>query len=348
MLRRPPQREPFPFARSAFTLIELLVVVSIVGLLITLLLPAVQSAREAARRAQCVNNLKQIGLALHSYQATHGSFPLNWGYPRVDPERGHPWYIGRRPYSALARMLPDMEQQPLYASINFEVETFPSDLERYLRFPYPENLTAHSVRVAAYLCPSDPDSSPTPHGCNYRGNHGIGPIGGTNSYFFDSGIGFYTSPDVLGPQSFPDGLSNTVAYSERLRGTGDGGGLSPARDFGDLHAPQICKISDADSTLLCCKLAAVEPLFPAFRRAGFTWLIGDFECAAYNHAQEPNGRIPDAITAGGGFGVVTARSRHPGGVNSLMGDGSVRFVKDSIARPLWRALGTRNGGEPVE
>ena len=340
----PPLREYWRLAvRRGFTLIELLVVVSIVGLLIALLLPAVQSAREAARRAQCVNNLKQIGLALHAYEAAHGSFPLNWGLPRVDPERGT---IGRRPYSALTRILPNLDQQALYASINFEVETFPSDQASV--FPYPQNQTAYATRIAGYLCPSDGASTPTPHGCNYRGNYGLGPLPSTSSEAYDSGNGFYSWPGVLGPRSFPDGLSHTVAYGERLRGTGEGGGLAPARDFGNIMVMMYCINRDANYALQCARLAATRG-FPTWRQAGFTWFYGDFSCAAYNHAQEPNGRIPDAVTREGEYwGVITARSLHPGGVNTLMADGSVRFVGDSINRKVWRGLGTRNGGELVE
>jgi prepilin-type N-terminal cleavage/methylation domain-containing protein/prepilin-type processing-associated H-X9-DG protein len=332
--------------RSGFTLIELLVVVSIIGLLIALVLPAVQASREAARRAQCGNNLKQIGLALHNYEASNRSFPLNWRSPRVDPARGHPWYIGGRPYSALTRLLPYLEQQPLFASINFSVETYPV-FNDPSAFPFPQNLTAYATSVAVYLCPSDAASTPTRYGCNYRGNYGVGPFVSTSKETYDSGNGFYSFPGVLGSQSFPDGLAHTVAYSERLRGTGPGGGLVPARDFGEIMVMPSCITRDADTALACCRLASTKG-FPAYRLAGFTWFYGDFECTAYNHAQEPNGRIPDAITGGPWVGVVTARSLHPGGVNSLMGDGSARFVKESIARKVWRGLGTRNGDELVE
>lgn len=331
--------------RPGFTLIELLVVVSIIGLLVALVLPAVQSAREASRRAQCMNNLKQIGIALHSYEASNRSFPLNWGNPRVDPARGHPFYIGGRPYSALTRLLPYLEQQPLYASINFQVETFPADDRS--DFPFPQNLTAYATNVAAYLCPSDGASSPTPYGCNYRGNYGIGPKPVTTRETYDSGNGFYAMPGVLGLHSFPDGLSHTVAYSERLRGTGQGEGVVPARDLGDIGVMAYCTVRDADYALTCCRLAAASG-FPGDRMAGFTWFYGDFECTAYNHAQEPNGRIPDAVLRGSWDGIVTARSLHPGGVNCLMADGSARFVKESIARKVWRGLGTRNGDELVE
>jgi prepilin-type N-terminal cleavage/methylation domain-containing protein/prepilin-type processing-associated H-X9-DG protein len=324
-----------------FTMIELLVVISIIGLLIALALPAIQASRESARRSQCANNLKQIGLALHNYESTNKSFPLNWMISRVDPVRGYPWYIGGHPYSAMTRILPFLEQPSLYASINFAVETYPDTTLN-------ANFTAYATNIAGFLCPSDGASTPTLHGSNYRGNYGIGPRNTTNRESYDSGNGFYSFPGVLGPYSFPDGLSHTVAYSERLRGTGGGDSVVPGRDFGNIAVMISCIDRDADYALACCRLAGTKG-FPSSRQAGFTWFFGDFECTAYNHAQEPNGRIPDAIYGPYGLaGIVTARSFHPGGVNSLMADGSARFVKESIARAAWRGLGTRNGDELVE
>lgn len=331
--------------KPGFTLIESLVVVSLIGLLIALLLPAVQSSRETARHAQCTNNLKQIGLALHNYEAANKSFPLNWGNPRIDPTRGWPWHVGGRPYSALTRLLPYLDQQPVYASINFSVETYPTGDAS--DFPFPQNQTAFATNLSVLLCPTDAASTPTPYACNYRGNYGVGPSLATTQETYDSGNGFYTFPGVLGPQSFPDGLSHTVAYSERLRGTGEGGGVVPARDFGEILVAPYCVTRNADYALACCQLAASRD-FPAYRNAGFTWFYGDFECAAYNHAQEPNGRIPDAITSSGWIGVATARSLHPAGVHCLMADGSVRYIASSIARQVWRGMGTRNGDELVE
>jgi prepilin-type N-terminal cleavage/methylation domain-containing protein/prepilin-type processing-associated H-X9-DG protein len=332
--------------RSGLTLIELLVVISIIGLLLALVLPAVQSSREAARRSHCANNLKQIGLALHSYESANQSFPLNLSEYRLDPELGRPWYTGGRRFSALTRILADLEQQPLFNSINFQLENYPTN--QFRTFAFAENQTAYETRLAVYLCPTDGARGPTPHGCNYRGNLGLGPHVVTNSWTPDSGNGFYTFPGVLGSSSFPDGLSHTVAYSERLRGTGEGGGLSPARDFGDILVIYDCISHDADYALDCARLASTKD-FPYDRKAGMSWFFGDRGCTAYTHAQEPNGRIPDAVSrAASYFGVATARSLHPGGVNSLMADGSVRFIRDGITRKVWRALGTRNGGEVVE
>ncbi len=335
-----------PFKRG-FTLIEILVVISIIGLLCSLILPAVQSARESARRIQCSNNLKQIGLALYGYESTNNSFPLNWADELRAP-LGIPSNTYARPFSALVRMLPYLEQQSLYASVNFDVQLYPINTGSNF-FPYPANLTVYSTSVSVFMCPTDSGGNLANHGSNYRGNYGIGPFPSTNSYVYDSGVGFYSmTPPVLTTASFPDGLSHTVAYSERLRGTGKGSTvIDPSRDFGNIQQMIYCVDRDGDYALLCCQLAAARG-FPAYRSAGFTWFFGDFECSAYNHAQEPNGPIPDAIVRSGNFGIVTARSNHIGGVNALMADGSVRFVTNKTSRVTWRALSTRNGDELVE
>lgn len=339
--------------RSGFTLIELLVVVSIIGLLIALILPAVQSSRESARRAQCANNLKQIGLALHSYVGSNQTFPLNW-HDGLRSRFGIPSNSYGRPFSALTRILPYLDSQPLYASINFAVQNYPDYNWALVHrpencdasFPFPANQTAYQTTLQGFLCPTDGMASPTAYGCNYRGNYGIGPSAATTRETYDSGNGFFTFWSILGPSSFPDGLSHTVAYSERLRGTGNGNGVWPNRDFSDISVFSDCSIREADFALSCARLASTKN-FPAYRTGGFTWFIGDFECTAYCHAQEPNGRIPDAFTPNVG-GVVTARSLHPAGVNALMADGAVRFVRNSITRSVWRGLGSRNGNELVE
>jgi prepilin-type N-terminal cleavage/methylation domain-containing protein len=330
-------------ARAAFTLIEVLVVVSIIGLLISMLLPAVQAAREAARRAHCQNNLKQIGLALHGYLAANGTFPINWRNDLYSPD-GFPRGTIARPFSALTRILPFLEQVSAYSSINFSVQNRPINDGRLC--PFPENDTTFDIAFAVYLCPTDAQIPESPNGSSYRGNYGIGPSPATSTGANDSGNGFYTFLSTLGPESFPDGMSHTFAYTERLLGTRKSP-WSATRDFGDLRVMQFCSIRDADYALKCCQLAS-SVRFPFSRRAGFTWFLGDFECTAYNHAQSPNGSIPDAISLNEWHGIVTARSQHPLGVNGLMADGAVRFVTDSINRATWRSLGTRNGDELVE
>lgn len=333
-----------PYGYTAFTLIETLTCISIIALLIAMLIPAVQSARESARRIQCANNLKQIGLALHAYHEVNQVFPINWRGDLYSPD-GVPKGTVARPFSALTRLLPYLEHRSLYSSINFSVQNHPVNVGGV--FPFLANQTAHLTRVAVFLCPSDSATTPTNYGCNYRGNYGVGPAPGTLIQTYDSGTGFYNFPAVLSAASFPDGLSHTASYGERLRGSGVNGGLRVERDFGEIRVLPSCAERDADYALLCCRLASSRG-FPAYRNAGFTWFLGDFECTAYSHAQEPNGPIPDAITRNSWDGIVTARSWHAGGVNTLMADGAVRYVTDSVARKAWRAIGTRNGDEIVE
>jgi prepilin-type N-terminal cleavage/methylation domain-containing protein/prepilin-type processing-associated H-X9-DG protein len=333
--------------RLGFTLIEALVVVSLIGLLVALALPAVQSAREAARRAQCMNNLRQIGLALHGYHEANQCFPINWRGDLIRPlAPGSPDNVVARPYSALTRLLPQLDQQLLYSSVNFSVQK--DQVLDIAGFNFPQNNTAYETRVSVFICPTDDRDAPTPFGCKYRGNNGGGPAPFTSRPLFDSGNGFYTCPGPLSAADFPDGLSHTVAYSERLKGTGGGKDIVPVRDMGELMAMPHCSTRGADYALMCCRLATTQG-FPVDRQSGFTWFLGDFECTSYNHAQTPNGRVPDCIHPPGMIiGIVTARSLHPGGVNALMGDGSVRFVNETMQSNVWRALGTRNGDEAVE
>ncbi len=342
-IRRGEPRKSGAAGLFGFTLIELLVTASTIGSLIALLVRAMQGSREAARKSRCATNPKRVGLALHNYGGVNRSFPLSCRSPRLDPSLGHPWYVDGRPYSALTRLLPFLDQQPLFASINFEVETFPNDTQS--GFPFPRNLTTCGTILAEFLCPSD--GAVIPHGGNYRGNYGAGPFVSTTQETHDRGNVFSSFVDALRPQSLADGLSRAAAYGERLHGADEGRGLSPVRDFGNIAFGANCTNRDADYALACCQLASTQG-FPAYRRFGFTWFYGDFECITYNHAQPPNGRIPDAITRSRWVGIATARSLHAGGVNSLMADGSVRFVRESTVRGVWSGLGTLNGDEFVE
>ena len=331
---------------AGFTLIEMLVCISVIALLVAFLLPAVQSAREAARRSQCVNNLKQIGLALQNYHAGHNSFPYEIADNISTPPSKGPG--GRESYSALARLLPHLEQQALYSGINFSMELY---LEQTT--PNLANQTAFDTTLSSFLCPSDGAEGTRAHGINYRGNFGVGPAPNTTAESPDSGNGFFNFPVTLTAGSFTDGLSHTVAYGERLRGSGNdrhSGPGSPERDFGNLGISSNPSPfdRDADYALAWCRIAAARA-FPFSTQAGYSWLISRRMNTTYCHAQEPNGPIPDAIPGvPQAWGIATARSWHRGGVNVLMADGSARFVQDTISRKVWRALGTRNGGELVE
>jgi prepilin-type N-terminal cleavage/methylation domain-containing protein/prepilin-type processing-associated H-X9-DG protein len=325
--------------RGGFTLIEALTVVSIIGLLLALVLPAVQGARESARRSQCANNLRQIGLALHGYNSAHQRFPIDWR----DDLRTLDGVTITRPFSALVWLLPYLEQIPLYNSINSSVQNTSS----YTNFPFPQNESVLTIALQVFLCPSDDPSPSMAGGCNYRGNFGVGPAPFTTIQTFDSGNGFFTLGQALDASAFPDGLSHTAAYGERVLGTGGGTSIDPVRDFGEIRVFGNCSAGSADYALMCARLASSQN-FPGYRLAGFTWFLGDFECTGYVHAQEPNGPIPDAITRNVWDGIVTARSSHPGGVNALFADGSTRFIAQTIARATWRGLGTRNGDEIVE
>jgi prepilin-type processing-associated H-X9-DG protein len=179
---------------------------------------------------------------------------------------------------------------------------------------------------------------------------GVGPSISTSAESPDSGNGFFTFPGVTSPASFPDGLAHTVAFSERLQGTGNPTQQVAERDLSNVDTvPLQCLTRDADNALLCCRQAS-KSAFPAFTQAGWLWILAGRMHTTYCHAQEPNGHIPDGASASysAAWGVTTARSWHRGGLNVLMGDGSVRFVSDTVRRPIWRALGTRNGGELVE
>ncbi len=215
--------------RAGFTLIELLVVIAIIAVLIALLLPAVQAAREAARRAQCVNNLKQLGIALHNYHDVTGVLP--WG--------AGPW--GWNDWSTHVMMLPYMEQTPLYNALNFTNGCADGNCGGV-------NTTGVYRQVATFLCPSDPDRLSTAQGHNnYMGNAGSAPnsfygwnsqsngaYGGFAGVFCFVGVACDSPPappcgGANGQQPFSigfrdvtDGLSNTAAFSERIKGIAQG------------------------------------------------------------------------------------------------------------------------------
>jgi prepilin-type processing-associated H-X9-DG protein len=252
-----------------------------------------------------------------------------------------------RQYSAFTQLLPDLDQHPLYDSINFDAPLWdfflfaPSGWFAGASFPG-SNATCIGTSLALLLCPTDPaGSTGSPYGgTSYRANLG-------------TDYGYAPRPNRAGPFSGPgmprisavaDGVSQTAAFSERLRGRADPGAFDPAST---LLTPAILD-SDVDRMLEQCALQV--PSNPAFTPyGGLTWVVGSLSQASYNHRLPPNARNPDCIIpiTNPVLGHVSARSAHPDSVNLLMLDGSVRSVRHSIALAVWRALGTRAGGESV-
>jgi len=330
--------------RRGFTLIEVLVTIAIIGLLVALLLPAVAAARAAARRSRCANNLKQLGLALALYATDQQTYPP-YCLSVSNLPKNYPFSFPIVQISAQSRLLPYLEQSPLYAALNLNLQFLSAP-----GFPiHPANLTVYLTSIDGFVCPSDAGPFPATHGNNYRVNAGVGPSVSTSVEAKDSGNGFFSYPDCTGPYSFPDGLSHTVAFSERLRGSGETRVQVAERDFGNLSPFPDAALRSADFALDACR-AASRSGFPKWTQAGESWLVSDRLFTIYCHAQEPNGAIPDSVSKEyfTSWGIATARSWHRGGVNVVMGDGSTRFVSEALSRPVWRALGTRNGGELVE
>ncbi len=329
--------------RRGFTMIELLAVIGVISILIALLLPAVQSAREAARRLQCQNNLHQLGIATQAYVGVAQCFP-----PALT-QLADPNYGGY--FSPQVHMLPFMDQVPLSNAVNFAIGTWPTnDLGMYpswgnIAQANPANLTAMNVQIASFLCPSDPGAFEET-GNNYRGNVGVGPGYGYLPETPDSGNGIFPEVGPVFLSQVPDGLSHTAMFSERVRGSGLSAGLDPRRD-----AYQMSSLDyTADQLLVACQIAARPSNRQGTTLFGQRWFWTGRNNTLYNHAQAPNGLIPDCEYGGAlpPQDMSTARSPHPGGVNTAMGDGSVRFFQESVATPIWRAFGTRNGGEIVD
>ncbi len=210
------------------------------------------------------------------------------------------------------------------------------------------NATAQMTRVETFLCPSDGGRF-SATGTNYRANVGLGPANDTTAEYRDSDNGLfiqYVRNGLSRPSSVTDGLSHTAAFSERMLGSGQIGWPDPSRDFW----PMTPEAASADQTLQACQIAARPEAAPTFTISGRWWFWDGREWTQYTHTQQPNGRVPDCLIPHmiGCFGMATARSRHLGGVNALMGDGSTRFVNETIDLSVWRSLGTRNGAELVD
>jgi prepilin-type processing-associated H-X9-DG protein len=321
-------------------LIELLVVIAIISVLIALLLPAVQAAREAARRIQCTNNLKQMGLAMHNYESIAGAFAISGV---LTPGAPNPW-VG---WSGQARILPLLEQGPMFSSINFT-----------LPYTMPDNYTVASQAISSFLCPSELDSQPTLPSPFFNTPKGITSYGLNMGDWFVYMTGGPLTRGVFAPNisrrfaNFTDGTSNTVLASEnkvRQPCYICFGGLSLINNPANVPDPNANPYIVAPEYGGSCGAVA---------QSHTSWVDGNAQETGITTAWPPNKQILGTMGEGdldltgtpffgGGptFAAITARSFHPGGVNALFADGSVRFIKSSIAGATWRALGTIAGGE---
>jgi prepilin-type N-terminal cleavage/methylation domain-containing protein/prepilin-type processing-associated H-X9-DG protein len=327
-------------SRSGLTLIEVLVVIAIVGLLVALLLPAVQMVREAGRRVQCQNSLKSLGLALQNYHSTHRLFPAAF-YASEQSSTGSPRSV--RYFSPYTHLLPYLDQIHVFNSINFSHDF---DWESNHVDSDPTNGTTVRTVVELFLCPSDRRLPNFPANNNYRVSLGPTP------YFTKARQGAFMMFHSFSAADFTDGLSHTVGISEKLVGDGSDHAFDRRRDYWHSGAAQSGVIPDADELLEICG-GVLSTLPPHYSDAGYSWVRADFENSFYNHVATPNATVPDCsayLGSGRGLtpgGLFAARSHHPGGVNCCMMDGSVRFVNDSIDLLTWRALSTRAGGESL-
>lgn len=316
-----------------FTLVELLVVIAIIGVLVGLLLPAIQASREAARRSQCQNNLKQVGTALLNYEAAKKALPMFCELPRTTTFQ---------PFSAQARLLAYIEQESIARQIDFDVAV-----------PFTANPALAKVRIATYMCPSEENDREretptlTYYPLNYCLNEGTWFI--YNPATDEAGDGAFAPNRAFRASEIADGMSNTLAASEVKA-------YQP--NMWDTSKPGTVDVAPPTT------VADAAAFFGGtFDFNGHTeWVEGDVHETGFTTTFAPNTNVAYSDGAGSysvdvtsmrdgesttlpTYAAVTARSYHPGSVNAAMLDGSVRTVSDEVDQVVWRATGTRAGDE---
>jgi len=321
---------------SGFTLVELLVVIAIIGVLVALLLPAVQAAREAARRMSCSNNMRQIGIAMHNHHAAYNKLPPG-AVAKAYPDVPHtPWTFYR--WSSLAMLSPFLENSAAYEILDLSKPLYNASFG-----VTPENIEGAKTIVPTFLCPSDqprrlhPSFGPT----NYAVCTGTGIDGGTPN---DTDGAFYVNSETH-LSDITDGTSNTLALSESLLGEAGAQNQQPETAYRFAFSSPL---SDA--------ACAGAPTWNYTDPRGFSWANGEYRNALYNHYYTPNSETadcmgvrifgsPDIVYTP--FGWKTARSHHTGGVNAMRADGSCVFISDQIDASVWRALSTRRESDSI-
>jgi prepilin-type N-terminal cleavage/methylation domain-containing protein len=352
--------------RAAFTLVELLVVIAIIGILVALLLPAVQAAREAARRTQCGNQIRQWGLAAHNYHDTFQSFPMTNAQNYLPNTQG---------FSPQARILPFIEQANLQAKLDFALPAFTGPFNALV--PNPQFAAVFAAPIKVALCPSDPApvlnvgaGGSQYSGINYMVSYGSGTKANYDLRWPTDGFVYENAGARFGDVT--DGTSNTVFMSETVRSVGPDFTLAA----GELpKAPYQATLNGSagvsatlqpvqgmsgsgggwsngpNSVIENPDLATVWPQKTSWRGAssaalrgrGTSWAHSGAMSTLTNGYTTPNSAIPDVVIHFTGF--FAPRSFHPGGALAVMGDGAVRLLPNSIDGAVHRALHSRDGGE---